>query len=153
MVDKITKTSTKTIGGHRTCPRTWKKNKQHSICRRVSGLWPPVEHRPVRGGHRAAHPEGEVAAASAYLRFRGLILTQHHAAQLYPRCGYTIPGRHDDAYGTHARQREKHESARHRHGGTVAVLATGTADSDGWTSKPFGTGEPTSANQPVRVVT
>ena len=21
------------------------KNKQHSICRRVSGLWPPVEHR------------------------------------------------------------------------------------------------------------
>lgn len=26
-----------------------KKNKQHSICRRVSGLWPPVEHRPVRG--------------------------------------------------------------------------------------------------------
>lgn len=48
-------------------------------------------HRPVRGGHRAAHPEGEVAAASAYLRFRGLILTQHHAAQLYPRCGYTIP--------------------------------------------------------------
>lgn len=25
MVDKITKTSTKTIGGHRTCPRTWKK--------------------------------------------------------------------------------------------------------------------------------
>lgn len=47
------------------------KNKQHSICRRVSGLWPPVEHRPVRGGHRAAHPEGEVAAASAYLRFRG----------------------------------------------------------------------------------
>lgn len=52
-----------------------KKNKQHSICRRVSGLWPPVEHRPVRGGHRAAHPEGEVAAASAYLRFKGLILT------------------------------------------------------------------------------
>ena len=38
-----------------------------------SGFWPlaPVEHRPVRGGHRAAHPEGEVAAASAYLRFRG----------------------------------------------------------------------------------
>lgn len=70
------------------------KNKQHSICRRVSGLWPPVEHRPVRGGHRAAHPEGEVAAASAYLRFRGLILTQHHAAHISSvRVYYSGPSR------------------------------------------------------------
>ena len=77
----------------------------------------------------------------------------HRPAQLYPRCGYTISGRHDDVHGTHAWQREKHESARYRHGKAVAVLATGTADSDGWPSKPFGTDESTSANQPVRVVT
>lgn len=50
-----------------------------SVVKTTTGTYTPVRHLHrhgrVRCRVRAAYPEGEVAAASAYLRFKGLILT------------------------------------------------------------------------------
>ena len=136
MVDKITKTSTKTIGGHRTCPENMEKNKQISDL--PSGFWPLAScgAPACTWWPPVAHPEGEVAAASAYLRFRGLILTQHHrsaaislGAGILFRAVTTTPMERKHGKERNMSQPDTDTAAQ------SPSSQQGTADSDGWPSE------------------